>query len=230
MTMIDFVAGKKYNRPYKYILWRRVIMKVYKCAQCGNIISMIHVSGVPVMCCGKKMEEIVPNTVEASEEKHVPVVNVFANEIQVLVGEVEHPMVEEHFIEWIVLETEQGSQCKKLLPGEKPMATFKLNGDKAVAAYAYCNLHGLWKTEIVEKPVCDLKPLDLDAKENYVVCKCNSVSYFDILEALQSHSSIENLLDVFEDVKNTTHCSTGCGGCHEKVIAIISEALSGNKN
>lgn len=80
-----------------------------------------------------------------------------------------------------------------------------------------------------EKTVCDLKPLDLEAIENYVVCKCNNVSSFDILEALQNHSSIENLLDVFEDVKNTTHCSTGCGGCYEKVVAIISEALSTGK-
>ena len=129
----------------------------------------------------------------------------------------------------ISLETENGNQYRKFNPGEVPEASFCLNGEKAVAVYAYCNLHGLWKTEIVEKPVCDLKPLDLDAKENYVVCKCNQVSYFDILEALQNHSNIENLLDVFDDVKNTTHCSTGCGGCYEKVIAIISEALSAGK-
>ena len=122
-------------------------MKVYKCNQCGNLIAMISASGVPVMCCGKPMEEVVPNVEEASEEK----------------------------------------------------------------------------------PVCDLQPIDLDAKENYVVCKCNQVSYFDILDSLQKHSSIENLLDVFDDVKNTTHCSTGCGGCYEKVIAIISESLSTGK-
>ena len=70
---------------------------------------------------------------------------------------------------------------------------------------------------------------DTKAKENYVVCQCNNVSYFDILEALQTHSSIESLMDVFEDVKNTTHCSTGCGGCHDKVVTIISEALSAGK-
>ena len=122
-------------------------MKVYKCNQCGNLIAMISASGVPVMCCGKPMEEVVPNAEDAS----------------------------------------------------------------------------------TEKTVCDLQPLDLDAKENYVVCKCNQVSYFDILDSLQKHSSIENLLDVFEDVKNTTHCSTGCGGCYEKVIAVISESLSTGK-
>lgn len=204
-------------------------MKVYKCNQCGNVVSMISASGVPVMCCGKKMEEMVPNTVDASTEKHVPVVEVTANKVEVVIGEVQHPMAEEHYIEWIALETEQGMQLKKLNPGEEPTAIFRLKGEKATAAYAYCNLHGLWKTEIVEKPVCELKPLNLDAKENYVVCQCNSVSYFDILEALQTHSSIESLMDVFEDVKNTTHCSTGCGGCHDKVVTIISEALSAGK-
>ena len=204
-------------------------MKVYKCNQCGNVVSMISASGVPVMCCGKKMEEMVPNTVDASTEKHVPVVEVTANKVEVVIGEVQHPMAEEHYIEWIALETEQGIQLKKLNPGEEPTAIFRLNGEKATAAYAYCNLHGLWKTEIVEKPVCELKPLNLDAKENYVVCQCNNVSYFDILEALQTHSSIESLMDVFEDVKNTTHCSTGCGGCHDKVVTIISEALSAGK-
>ena len=204
-------------------------MKVYKCNQCGNVVSMISASGVPVMCCGKKMEEMVPNTVDASAEKHVPVVEVTANKVEVVIGEVQHPMAEEHYIEWIALETEQGIQLKKLNSGEEPTAIFRLNGEKATAAYAYCNLHGLWKTEIVEKPVCELKPLNLDAKENYVVCQCNNVSYFDILEALQTHSSIEGLMDVFEDVKNTTHCSTGCGGCHDKVVTIISEALSAGK-
>ena len=204
-------------------------MKVYQCNQCGNVVSMISASGVPVMCCGKKMDEMVPNTVDASAEKHVPVVEVTTNKVEVIIGEVQHPMAEEHYIEWIALETEQGMQLKKLTPGEEPTEIFCLNGEKATAAYAYCNLHGLWKTEIVEKPVCELKPLNLDTKENYVVCQCNNVSYFDILEALQTHSSIEGLMDVFEDVKNTTHCSTGCGGCHDKVVTIISEALSAGK-
>lgn len=205
-------------------------MKVYKCDHCGNIISMISSSGVPVMCCGKKMVELVPNTVDASSEKHVPVVEVSASEVRVFVGEMEHPMVDAHYIEWICLETESGHQFRKLSPGEEPSAAFKLTGEKATAVYAYCNLHGLWKTEVVEKIVCNLKPLDVDATENYVVCKCNQVSYFDILDAVQKHSKIENLLDVFEDVKNTTHCSTGCGGCYEKVMTIISEAISAGMN
>ena len=81
-------------------------------------------------------------------------------------------------------------------------------------------------TEVEEKLVCDLKPLDVNAKENYKVCKCNDVSYFDILDEVQKQDNIENLLDVFEAVKDTTHCSTGCGGCYDKVIAIISEAIT----
>ena len=101
-------------------------MKVYKCNQCGNIISMISASGVPVMCCGKKMEEMVPNTVDASAEKHVPVVEVTANKVEVVIGEVQHPMAEEHYIEWIALETEQGMQLKKLNPGEEFNASYSV--------------------------------------------------------------------------------------------------------
>ena len=204
-------------------------MKSYICNHCGNIIWKIKDAGVPVMCCGKPMEELVANTVEASVEKHLPVVEVNGDIVRVAVGSVEHPMVDVHFIEWIYVETEKGGQYRKLNPGEAPVAEFNVAGDKAIAVYAYCNLHGLWKTEIVEKPVCDLQPLDVKSKENYIVCNCNNVSYFDILDELHKHSKIENLLDIFEDVKNTTHCSTGCGGCYEKVIAIISDALATGK-
>ena len=201
-------------------------MKVYVCPICGNIIEKIVDSKVPVVCCGKKMEELTANTVEASQEKHIPVVEVLGNEVKVTIGSVEHPMVPEHLIQWIYLKTEKGWQVKKLNAGDVPAVKFLLEDDKAVAAYAYCNLHGLWMAEIVEVPVCPLKPLDTKAKENYVVCKCNNVSYFDILDAVQKNGNIEALLDVFEAVKNTTQCSTGCGGCYEKVIAIISEAMS----
>ena len=204
-------------------------MKVYTCRQCGNVVQMLEESGVTVVCCGKTMEELVPNTVDASGEKHLPVVEVVGNKVSVKVGSVEHPMVPEHYIEWIYLETENGGQVKNMKPEAEPVATFTLNEDKAVAAYAYCNLHGLWKAEIEEKQVCDLQPLDVDSKENYIVCKCNNVSYFDILDEVHKHSKIEQLLDVFEDVKNTTHCSTGCGGCYDKVITIISEAMTTGK-
>jgi superoxide reductase len=122
--------------------------KFYKCMHCGKIIAVVKESGVPVMCCGQKMVEIVPNTEDAAQEKHVPVIEVKENLVYVKVGSVAHPMLPEHFIEWISLETRQGNQRKELKPGEDPAAVFALApGDDVVAAYAYCNLHGLWKAE-----------------------------------------------------------------------------------
>lgn len=121
-------------------------MKFFICEHCGNIIAYVKDSGVPVMCCGQKMKEIIPGTVEASTEKHIPVVSVEGNVVKVTVGAVEHPMAEEHFIEWIAVHTKQGNQRKTLKPGEKPAAQFALvEGDEFISAYAYCNLHGLWK-------------------------------------------------------------------------------------
>ena len=123
-----------------------IIMKFYRCKHCGNIIAVINDSGVPVKCCGETMEAIEPNTTDAAGEKHVPVVTVNGNIVTVTVGEVEHPMLEEHFIQWIMLETKEGRQRKTLKPGDKPVATFALTDtDEVVAAYEYCNLHGLWK-------------------------------------------------------------------------------------
>jgi superoxide reductase len=123
-------------------------MKFYLCTHCGNIVTYMKESGVPVVCCGEKMKEIVPGSVDAAVEKHLPVLSAEGNAVTVRVGSVEHPMKPEHLIEWIVLETKQGFQRKTLKPGEKPEAVFALaGGDAAVAAYAYCNLHGLWKTE-----------------------------------------------------------------------------------
>ena len=123
-------------------------MKFYICEHCGNIVAYVKSSGVPVMCCGEKMKEIIPGTVDAAVEKHIPVISVNGNEVTVTVGAVEHPMVAEHYIEWIALETAQGNQRKPLAPGQKPEVKFALaDGDTAVAAYAYCNLHGLWKKE-----------------------------------------------------------------------------------
>jgi len=101
-----------------------------------------------MICCGEKMEYLDPNTVDASGEKHLPVVTVKDNVVTVDIGSVAHPMVEEHYIEWVYLQTAQGGQRKNLKPGDAPQVTFALCNDEAVAAYAYCNLHGLWKTEI----------------------------------------------------------------------------------
>lgn len=121
-------------------------MKFYVCEHCGNLITFVHSAGVPVMCCGQKMTELVPGTTDAAVEKHVPVAKTEGGQVTVTVGEVEHPMLPEHFIEWIALETQQGCQLKYLKPGEKPQAVFALaDGDQVAAVYAYCNLHGLWK-------------------------------------------------------------------------------------
>ena len=121
-------------------------MKFYVCEHCGNMVTFLHASGVPVICCGQPMTELVPGTVDAAHEKHVPVVDVQGSVVNVKVGSVEHPMVEAHFIQWIALETNQGSQIKYLKPEEKPEAAFALaEGEEVVAVYEYCNLHGLWK-------------------------------------------------------------------------------------
>ena len=124
-------------------------MTFYKCKHCGNIVAYIENKGVPIMCCGEKMEPIEPNTTDAAGEKHVPVITIDGKTVTVAVGEVEHPMLPEHYIQWIVLETKEGRQRKTLQPGDKPVATFALTDtDEVVAAYEYCNLHGLWKTEL----------------------------------------------------------------------------------
>ena len=122
--------------------------KFYICEHCGNLIGMIHDAGVPMMCCGQKMTKLEPGVVEASHEKHIPVATVEGNVVRVTVGSVEHPMTEEHSIDWIYLQTDKGGYRKNVRPGEKPEAYFTLNGEKPIAVYAYCNLHGLWKSEI----------------------------------------------------------------------------------
>ena len=121
-------------------------MTLYRCEHCGNIIAHIQDSGVRCYCCGEEMKPLTPNTSDGAGEKHVPVVQVDGQTVTVTVGSVEHPMLEAHYIQWILLETKKGRQRKILKPGEKPTATFALTEDDAVvAAYEYCNLHGLWK-------------------------------------------------------------------------------------
>ena len=121
-------------------------VKFYRCATCGQIIEMIKKKPCPVMCCGKPMEKIVPGTTDASVEKHVPVLEEKDGLVTVTVGSVEHPMLDVHYIEWIVLQTKNGVQRAELKPGDAPKAVFALvPGDEVEAAYAYCNLHSLWK-------------------------------------------------------------------------------------
>ena len=121
--------------------------KFYICEHCGNIIGVIHDAGVPMMCCGKKMTKLEAGTVEASREKHIPVASVEGDKVVVNVGSVAHPMVPEHSIEWVYLQTDKGGQRKCLKAGQEPTVTFALCDETPVAVYAYCNLHGLWKTE-----------------------------------------------------------------------------------
>ena len=120
--------------------------KFYKCSVCGQIIAIVKETGVPVVCCGKPMNEIIAGSIDASVEKHVPVVKINKNEVFVSVGEVEHPMSTEHYIEWISIQTDKGNQRKVLTPTDKPQASFMLcDNEKLEIVYAYCNLHGLWK-------------------------------------------------------------------------------------
>lgn len=121
-------------------------LKFYVCDTCGKMIQMISDTGVPTVCCGSKMRELVPGAVDAAVEKHVPAVSVDGNSVMVTIGEVIHPMTEAHYIQWIAIETKAGSQMKELKPSQEPKAQFLLaDDDELVAAYAYCNLHGLWK-------------------------------------------------------------------------------------
>ena len=123
-------------------------MTFYKCNHCGNIIAHLVDSGVRCSCCGEEMKAVLPNTSDGAGEKHVPVISVNGQTVVVTVGSVEHPMTDAHFIQWVMLETKEGRQRKTLNPGDKPIAAFALTeGDSVVAAYEYCNLHGLWKSE-----------------------------------------------------------------------------------
>lgn len=120
--------------------------KFYVCKHCGNIVEFVKNAGVPIMCCGEKMLELIPCTTDAAVEKHIPVYEVKDGKVFVSVGEVEHPMADVHSIEWISVQTDKGNQIKYLLPGQKPEVVFAICDDETVeAVYAYCNLHGLWK-------------------------------------------------------------------------------------
>lgn len=122
-------------------------MKFLRCEVCGKIVAMVNdCSSCPTKCCGEAMKEIVPNTSDGAHEKHVPVIKVEGNKVIVEVGSVAHPMIEAHYIEWIAIETDKGNQRKQLKPNEAPRAEFALlEGEKVLHAYAYCNLHSLFK-------------------------------------------------------------------------------------
>ena len=125
------------------------MLKFFVCKESGAVIERIVSDHAGFTCCGNDMVELVAGTTDAALEKHVPVVEVAGNTVTVKVGEVAHPMLEEHLINFVCLETKKGVQRVNLVPGQEPVAVFALtDGDEAVAAYEYCNLHGLWKKEI----------------------------------------------------------------------------------
>ena len=120
--------------------------KFYICTHCGNIIAFVKNTGVPVVCCGEKMKEIVPCSTDAATEKHIPVYRIENGKVYVKIGEVPHPMTEEHYIQWVSLQTKDGNQRRELHPGDAPEVCFPIDeGDEVEAVYAYCNLHSLWK-------------------------------------------------------------------------------------
>ena len=123
-------------------------VKFYICEKCGNIVQKIEDSGVNVVCCGQKMMYLEPGVVEASREKHIPIVKKDGNDVKVIVGSVLHPMADDHHIAWVYLETDMGGQMKHLDVNASPEITFTLGDEKPIAVYAYCNLHGLWKTDV----------------------------------------------------------------------------------
>ena len=120
-------------------------IKVYRCKHCGNIAIKVINSGVPMSCCGEAMEELVPGSVDAAVEKHVPVVTRDGDKVTVSVGSVAHPMTAEHYIQFVILDTTSGVQIASLNPNDDPVAVFTvLSGAEVKKAYAYCNLHGFW--------------------------------------------------------------------------------------
>lgn len=122
-------------------------MKFYICETCGNIVTKVEDKNLPISCCGAPMKELIPNTVDAANEKHVPVFTQEGGKVKVSVGSVPHPMTVEHLISFIALETENGNfQIKHLTADDEPKACFHIcEKDKVKNVYAYCNLHGLWK-------------------------------------------------------------------------------------
>jgi superoxide reductase len=127
---------------------KMVDTKFYKCNHCGNIFGTIHDAGVVPICCGEKMEILVPNTTDAAQEKHVPVVEKNGNSVTVKVGSVAHPMLAEHSIQWIILKSGNATHRAVLSPGDAPEAVFTIADASApIKVLEYCNLHGLWSAD-----------------------------------------------------------------------------------
>jgi len=124
------------------------MLKLFQCERCGNIATLVKDSGVPLVCCGKPMVLLVPNTVDAAVEKHTPVISAEGSVVTVDVGSAPHPMTEEHLIDWVILVTQHGVQRAIMAATDEPKAVFHLCPcDSPVVAYAYCNLHGVWQAD-----------------------------------------------------------------------------------
>jgi len=122
--------------------------KFFKCDHCGNIVGLIEMKGAPLVCCNEHMKELIPNTTEASTEKHLPEISVNGDTLTVQIGSTAHPMEPEHHILFVYVESIHGGQRKALQLGSEPKMSFGFCDDEPLAVYAYCNLHGLWKTEV----------------------------------------------------------------------------------
>lgn len=122
--------------------------KFYYCKHCKKVLLLLGDPGTPTICCGEPMELLTANTTDAAQEKHVPVIKIDGDKVEVTVGSVPHPMLPEHYITFIYLLTEKGFRVSSLKPGDEPKAEFNVADDKVIAAYEYCNLHGLWKATV----------------------------------------------------------------------------------
>ena len=122
------------------------ILEFFICNHCGNIATLIQNKNTPLVCCGEQMAELKPNTTDASTEKHLPAIDISGDNISIQIGSIPHPMEDAHHITFMYVETKQGGQYKYLSSGDDPKNAFCLTNDKVIAVYAYCNLHGLWKT------------------------------------------------------------------------------------
>jgi len=123
-------------------------VKFNKCEFCGNITYFVEDKGMHIECCGQEIQELVPGTIDASHEKHVPYVEYAENKMKVQIGSIIHPMTAEHHIAFIFVQTNYGGQIRYLTVGDQPIAEFTFTNEKPTAVYEYCNLHGLWKTDI----------------------------------------------------------------------------------
>ena len=146
------------------------MQKFFRCQKCGNMVGMIHDAGIPMICCGEQMQELVANTSDGATEKHIPVVEVQERLVYAKVGSLEHPMTEEHHIEFIYLQTKKGGQMKRLCVGKDAAAMFAVLKDAPVCVYAYCNLHGLWKADAPAQCTQHHEEQGADEEVNETIC------------------------------------------------------------